>query len=480
MIYTCHMALQRKILGNAAAHFGGKMGGTVIGLVTVALMTRHLGTSGYGEFTTVLSFLQMFAILAGFGLPITLAKLISRADADEQKILANAFAMRLVSGVVIFALAPLIGWLFPYSADIKFGIAVGTLSFLGLTLHEMLVAVFQKHLATWKVAISEVAGRAVLLIGTAWAVLEGCGVVAIIAALAAGNLMQFLLSYLMARRITPIRLEFDWEMWREIFRESWPIGVAVMFNLIYLKGDVILLSTMRTQHEVGLYGAAYKVLDVVTVLPYIYMGLVLPLMSAAWSRNDRADFNRKFSLSFDALSLVALPLLFGTFAVSRDLMTLVAGADFAESGQLLAVLMIGGIAVFWHALYSNALVAMGQQKKMVAYYAVNAAVSVGLYLALIPRIGGMGAAIVTAFSELFIGVAVTIIVTRATQFTPRLMQLVKVLCASVVMFGIVYSVPSLHVLWRVLLGAIVYVGALWLMRGVPMDSVRSVLNRQGK
>ncbi len=459
------------------AHFGGKMGGTVIGLVTVALMTRHLGTSGYGEFTTVLSFLQMFAILAGFGLPITLAKLISRAGADEEKLLANAFAMRLVSGLVVFALAPAIGLLFPYSADIKFGIAVGTLSFLGLTLHEMLVAVFQKHLTTWKVAISEVAGRSILLIGTAWAVLEGCGVVAIVAALAAGNLLQFLLSYLLARRITPIRLEFDWSVWREIFRESWPIGVAVMFNLIYLKGDVILLSTMRTQHEVGLYGAAYKVLDVVTVLPYIYMGLVLPLMSAAWSRNDFTDFNRKFSLSFDALSLVAIPLLFGSFAVARDLMTLVAGTDFADSGRLLAVLMIGGLAVFWHALYSNALVAMGQQRKMVVYYAINAIISVGLYLALIPRIGGMGAAIVTAFSELFIGVAVTIIVTRMTRFTPRFGQLAKITCASAIMFGVVYSVPSLNVLLRVLLGAVIYAGALWLIRGVPVNSVRAVFRR---
>ncbi|MFH1047933.1 MAG: flippase [Patescibacteria group bacterium] len=472
------MALQKKIFSNAAAHFGGKLGGTVIGLVTVALMTRHLGAAGYGEFTTVLSFLQMFAIFAGFGLPITLAKLISREGADEQRILANAFAMRLVSGVVIFAAAPLIGLLFPYSADIKFGIAVGTLSFLGLTLHELLVAVFQKHLATWKVALSEIAGRTILLAGTAWAVLTGHGVVAIVTALAAGNLLQFGLSFLLARRITPLRLEFDWSIWRDIFRESWPIGLAVAFNLIYLKGDVILLSTMRTQTEVGLYGAAYKVLDVVTVLPYIYMGLVLPLMSAAWSRHDRPDFNRKLSLSFDALSLVALPLLFGALAVSRDLMVFVASEEFAAAGTLLSVLMIGALAVFWHALYSNALVAMGQQKKMVIFYAINAAISVALYVGLIRWIGGLGAAIVTAFSELFIAVTVTIIVSRATGFRPNFGQLGKVTVASVLMFGAVYFLPDLQVMWRVLFGAVVYAVLLFALRAVPLIELRSMLSRQ--
>lgn len=472
------MALQKKIFGNAAAHFGGKVGGTLIGLATVALMTRHLGTAGYGKFTTVLSFLQMFAILAGFGLPITLAKLISREGADEKSILANAFALRLVSGLVIFISAPLVGALFPYSPEIKMGIAVGALSFLGLTLHEMLVAIFQKHLSTWKVAIAEVLGRSVLLAGTAWAVLTGRGVVTIVTALAAGNLIQFMLSFLLARRITPIGLAFDWTVWKEILREAWPIGVAVIFNLIYLKGDVILLSTMRTQSEVGLYGAAYKVLDVVTVLPYIYMGLVLPLMSAAWSRNDRTDLNRKLSLSFDALSLIALPLLFGSLAVSRELMSFVAGSDFSDSGPILAVLMIGGVAVFWHALYSNVLVAMGMQKKMVAFYAVNAAISVGLYLYLIPRMGGMGAALVTAFSELFIAVIVTVIVTRMLKFKPQIAQLLKVLAASAVMSGAVYWLDGVHVLYRIMFGAVVFVGLLFLMRGLPKQAIATLTSRR--
>jgi len=472
------MSIQRKIVSNAAMQVGGKMVGTVIGLVTVAIMTRHLGTAGYGEFTIVLSFLQLFAILAGFGLPITLAKLLSKQGVDERRILANAFAMRLVSGVVIFALAPLFGLLFPYSTDIKLGIAVGALSFLGLTLHELLVAVFQKHLATWKIAIAEVLGRSALLAGTAWAVLTGHGLITIVGALAAGNLLQFLLSYLMARKMTPIGLAFEWSVWREIFRESWPIGVAVMFNLIYLKGDVILLSTMRTQSEVGLYGAAYKVLDVVTVMPYIFMGLVLPLMSASWSRGDHKDFNRKLSLSFDALSLVALPLMFGAFAVSRDLMSFVAGADFADAGTLLAVLMIGALAVFWHAMHSNALVAMGQQKKMVVFYALNAAVSIGLYLWLIPKISGLGAAFVTAFSELFIAVAVTAIVTSVTRFIPNFLQLGKVLTASAVMFGAVYLAADLQVLLRVLLGIVVYAIMLVLVRGLPLEVIHNLRPRK--
>jgi len=469
------MSVKRKIAFNTGMQLAGRMIATVIGLVTVAVMTRHLGRDGYGGFTTVLSFLQFFAILAGFGLPITTAKLLSRAGADERSIMSNAFALRLVSGLGLFALAPLLGMLFPYSPEIKLGILVGTLSFLGMTLQELLVAVFQRHLVTWQIAFAEIAGRAVLLGGTAVAVVTGHGLIWIVAALAAGNLLQFALSWLMARRFTRIGLAFDFTVWKEILHESWPIGISIAFNLLYLRGDVILLSVMRTQGEVGLYGAAYKVLDVVTVLPYIFMGLVLPLLSAAWSRGDRDDFNRKLSLSFDFLALIGLPLMFGSFAVSEGLMTLIAGPDFAAAGPFVSMLMVGGLAIFWHALYGNALVAIGQQRRMVIWYAVNAAVSVGLYLLLIPRIGGLGAAAVTAFSELFIAVAVTATVTPLTGFRPDFVQLIKALVASVIMFVIVWLLPDLQVLLRIGLGAVIFVGLLAALRGLPIKSIKSIL-----
>ncbi|MFH2063029.1 MAG: flippase [bacterium] len=469
------MSVQRKVAVNAGLQMAGRMAATAIGLVTVAIMARYLGPEGYGGFTTVLTFLQIFATLAGFGLPITTSKLLAREGTDERRLMSNAFTLRLLSGLGIFALVPFVGLLFPYSPEIKLGIAVGTLSFLGLVLQELLVAVFQRHLVTWKVAIAEIAGRVVLLGGTVLAVTAGRGLISIIAALAAGNLIQFGLSWLMARRFSRIGLAFEMSVWKEILRESWPIGVSVAFNLIYLKGDVLLLTVMRTQAEVGLYGAAYKVLDVVTVLPYIFMGLVLPLLSAAWSRGDREDFNRKLSLSFDFLAMIALPIMFGAFAVSNGLMAFVAGRDFTAAGPLVAVLMVGGAAVFWHSLYGNALVALGGQKKMVVWYAVNAAVSVALYLLLIPRLGGLGAALVTAFSELFIAVAVTATVAPLTGFRPNLTQLGKTLLASAVMGGALFLLPNLHVALSIPLGVAIFVAVLAALRGLPLDSIRQIV-----
>ena len=52
----------------------GKILSTLTGLAVVALMTRGLGTHGFGHFTTIIAFLQTFAILVDFGLTMTAGK----------------------------------------------------------------------------------------------------------------------------------------------------------------------------------------------------------------------------------------------------------------------------------------------------------------------------------------------------------------------------------------------------------------------
>lgn len=471
------MSVKRSILGNTAFQIGGKVVAVAIGILTVAVMTRYLGRDGYGQFTTVLSFLQFFAIAAGFGLPLTLTRMISKEDADERRVVANVFALRLVSGLVIFGAAPLIALAFPYPGAVKIGIAVGALSFLALTLSETLKGILQKHLTAWKSSLAETAGRLLMFGCVIGAVASGFGLLSFVVALSLSNILQFGMTYAMARKHGPVGLKFERPAWTETIVETWPIGVSILFNLLYLKGDVVILSILRTSGEVGLYGAAYKVLDVLVSVPYIFMGLVLPPLTAAWSRADRTGFNHKLSQSFDFLALIAVPLMAGGIAVASDLMALVGGEEFRSSGPFLAILMVGMLAVYWHALYAHAYVAMGQQRKFIWVFAANALICLPLYFLLIGKFGALGAAWVTAFSELFVAVAVTVSVSRMTGFTPDLKRLAKIIVASAVMFALLLAAARLHVLIRIVLGMASYALALYALGGVPMEAVKSALAR---
>ena len=471
------MSLQRKIAGNTIVQVSGKFFGTILGLLTVAVMTRSLGRGGYGAFTTVTSFLQFFGILVDFGLTLTMAKMIAETPGDEDRVASNIFSLRCASAFVFFGLAPLIAMFFPYSADIKTGITIATLSFFFMTLSQVLVGVFQRHLAAHLAATAEVAGRLALFVVVVAAARAHAGLAAYIMAIVAGNTLHFLLSFIFARRFVHIRLTYNRALWKKIIAISWPIGVSIAFNLIYLKGDIIALSLSRTQAEVGLYGAAYKVLDVITVIPMIFMGFVLPVLSAAWIAHKRDDFVRKLWRAFDFLSLIAVPLAVGTFAVGGDLMRFVAGSSFGPSGELLSILMIAGAAVFFSALFGHAVVALGLQRKMIAAYAFDAIASIALYFFFIPRIGALGAAWVTVFSEAFIMLACGIAVCAKIRSLPRVRTFAAAAVGSALMYGVLALAEPIHVLPRVVIGVVTYAATILASGVVTRDEIRTLLQR---
>ncbi|MEY4723312.1 MAG: hypothetical protein RLZZ324_825 [Candidatus Parcubacteria bacterium] len=468
------MSLSKNIATNAALQVGGRIIGTVLGLFTLGIMTRSLAPTGYGTFTTAMSFLQFFGILADFGLTITMTKLISEHGADEDSVASNVFTMRLATATVLFSIAPVAAAFFPYSSDVRAGIAVAAFSFFFMSVSQVLVGVFQKHLASHLSAAAEVLGRAMLLAGVLFSERTGAGLPGFFFAVVAGNAVQLAYSLAAVRKFVTLRFAADMAVWRKILRESWPIGLSIAFNLIYLKGDVIALSVYRTQDEVGWYGAAYKVLDVITVIPMIFMGLVLPQLTSSWSMHDHDAFARRLRRAFDALVLLAVPLAVGTFAVSTDLMTLVAGRDFAASGPILTVLMLAGSAVFVSALYGHAVVAIGLQRQMIWAYAFDAVASTVLYVTLVRGSGPLAAAWITVFSETFILCACAAAVHAKTRVMPDWRALGVAVCGSAVMFGALRVSSGIEVVARVFIGVAAY-GAVVLASGVVSKDALALL-----
>lgn len=468
-------SLSSKIAWNTLLQIIGRAVGTLLGLFSVGLLTRYLGPSGYGSFTTITGFLQFFGIVVDLGLTLTAVQMISKEGADERRIMGNIMTLRLVSALVFFGLAPLVVLFFPYPSAVKLGVLVGSLAFFFMTQNQVIVGIFQKHLLMGRAAVAEVVGRAVLFLGIVLVVWNGWGLIGTIWALVAGNASQLILSFIFADRVTPLRFLRDVNFMKQILKQSWPIGLAIAFNLIYLKGDVVILSLFRSQAEVGFYGAAYKVLDVITVIPMMFMGLVLPILTQAWASADMVLFRRRLQKAFDFLMMIALPIVGGAWVVGKDLMMLVAGAEYRSSGNLLAVLIIAAGAVFISGLFGHVIVAIGKQRSSMWGYAVDAALSLAAYFIFVPRFGAPAAAWVTVFSEAFIGIFTAALVIRATRIIPRFGTVFKIAVATAVMSLVLLTLPRWPVLILVLLGAIIYGIMLVVLRVVSRETVREIL-----
>ena len=469
------MSEVQKIAHNTIIQVIGRVISVGIGLLGFGMLTRYLGQVGYGYYTTVYAFLIIFGILIDLGLQMTTTKLISDPKQNESQILSNALTIRLLASIIFLGIAPVVVLLFPYPPIVKIGVAVASVGFVFASLVATLTSLFQKHLIMYKVVIADIVAKILFIIVLITAVKLDLGLTGVIVAFVLDAFLTFIILIYFAIKYVSIRPSFNFAVWKTILKLTWPIALTIALNLIYFKGYIFIMSLLRSPAEVGLYGAPYRVLEVLINTAYLFLGLILPLLATAVAVKNFAKLKTIIQSSFDFLIIFSAPLLVGGFFLGKPLMVLVAGQEFAMSGELIKVLLLATVSIFIAALLGYAIVALEQQKRMIKFYAINAVLSIIGYLIFIPKYSYWGAAWMTVFTEIFILVTAAYVVNQTIQFLPNLKIFFKAVAASVVMAIPLYFLADLHFLILLAGGTLVYFVALYLFKGLDKKIISEII-----
>src|SRR5450759_346076 len=174
------------------------------------------------------------------------------------------------------------------------------------------------------------------------------------------------------------------------------MGLAWLCNLAFNSIDVLMLGLMSNPEQVGLYGAAYRVLNQVLATYYLLTQVLYPQF-ARHGIEDRARMLRARIL----LPLVGAGILIAAgISVSRRMvLTVVFGHQFLAACPLLILLAWSIPFDFMTSYLSNAFIAWGMEKKILLCTGIGAASNIVLNLAFIPSLGARGAAINTLISD---------------------------------------------------------------------------------
>ncbi len=452
----------------------GKILAILVGLFSVGILTRSLGTTGFGQYTTAITYLQLFGVLVDFGLTLTLVVMISEEGANAQRLIGNIFGLRIITGAILFSIAPVVVLTLPWSNEIQQAVLVGSLAYVLMGGATLLVGVFQRYQAMWRASLAEIVNRVVLLGCIAAFAYLDLGVVWMVAASLVANAVWLYAMIRFARPFVHIKFLTDLKIWKEVWSRSWPIAVSIFFNLLYLKGDILFLSFYRDQTEVGIYGVTYRILDMLTALPVMFMGILLPLIVNNWSAGNHKEFRTHVKRTFDVFMIAAVPIVIGTQVVADRLMRLIAGPGYEASGDVLRILIWAVLGVFLGALFGHIVVAINKQKPMVWGYIAVAIVTVVGFFLFIPTYGMWGAAWMTLFSEGLIALITFLVVYRVAKITPNLAVTIKALIASGVMFLVLKFYTSPFVLLDLLIAAVVYLVVMLAIRGIRLDEIKAL------
>jgi O-antigen/teichoic acid export membrane protein len=463
----------RTVAWNTAAQAAGKAAVLAIGAVSIAVTTRYLGAEQYGQLALALAFVQMLGLLADLGLLTVVVREISRNPSSTERLVGNTLTLRLALSAAVIAGSGLISLALPYDERVRVAILIaGVPLVLGLA-STALVAVLQARLRMDRAVVGDVTGR-IATFGALVAVVSlDLGFYAVVATGIVGALVTLAITWAMVRPLARIRPAIRREVWRALLVAALPVGAALAVTEVYFRADTLIVSLFRSYDEVGFYALAYRVIELLGVLPAIVMTSVFPLISRHLAES-RELASRIVDATADLFVAVGTPLAAGGLVVAPQLVRLIAGDDFDGAATPLRILLVAGALSFVSGLLGLTLIAGGRQGSALRLALAALAFNVPLNFALVPSLGIDAAAAVGVASEVLLVAGGLFFVRRELGIAPRFRLLWRALAAAAVMAGVLALVDDWSLALLLPLGVVLYTVGLWALGGIDRSMLEAL------
>lgn len=473
------MPATRALMTSMAAVVCGKATAAVAGLLMFMVLTRHLGPQDFGYYRTVLTYSAFASVLADLGIYLVALREMSRPGVDSARVIGNALLLRLVSTAAVLFMASAVAWALPYELVVKRGILLGALIYTAIQGSEFLVAVFQRALRQGGNAIAEAAGAIATLVAVWILSCLGAGVLAMLCAALCGSALTLAISWRLAWRLIPFRPRFEPALWRQYFLTGLPIAGSHILGMAMLRGDTLLLSLFKPAADVGLYGVPTKIFELTTSLPYVFAGLMMPLLIAAAGAPTRAEFTRLLSHSLDAAAIFGVGAIVALSVFAPQILTVVAGPEFAAGAHALVILAFASAVTAASIVMRFALIAIDRPRAVLLADAAACGIALLAYLVLIPRYSLAGAAAGTIAAEVSVLAGMLWGFKRTGQSLPNWTNAAKALLAGAIAAPLMWMLGRVSLPWPFALvsGGAVYVGVLALTGAIPRELIASVRRR---
>jgi len=473
------LSISRKITYNVIFSSAAKVLSTATALMGIGLITRYLGKDGFGLYATALAFLSLFGALGDWGLPQITAMKIAKPKANEKKIIANVMGLRLSISVAILLITPIIVPFLPYNYELKVAIVIIAASYTLSSLYQVLIGMFQKRLEMDKVTGAELVGKIIQVALIFLGVYFHWNFYLIVGTLFVNMLMNFLFVFLLSRRFIKFNLEFDFKYWKILLKQSIPLGMATALTFVYFRSNTILLSIMRPPEDVGIFGAAQKVIENISFFPGMIVGLTMPLFSY-YLVKDKTKFKFLVNQNYKIFFILTVPLVIGGLLLSDKIIYLIAGPDFIKSILVLQIGLFTLALIFFGTLFMNILIAAQLQKTIFWALLACAIFSVLGNLFFIPRFPDnayLVPAIIAVLTEILVVTLTGYFIWKKLNFFPRVEKLFQILLAGSFMGVVIYFFKDLNFFILILIGMLIYTTGLLVFKIISRKEIMELLKK---
>ena len=249
------------------------------------------------------------------------------------------------------------------------------------------------------------------------------------------------------------KLTWNWPFFVVIIKKSFPYALVTLLMACYYRMDSVMLERMLPAGagavQSGIYASAFRLMDTLAMIGYLFAVILLPLFSKMLKQNEDVVpiVRTSFSLLF-LFSVSAVVILY----VYREPLIQYFYPDIVESSvPVFRLIIFGLIPISMNYLFGTLLTANGSMKQLNIIAAAGIVINVTVNLLLIPRMQACGAAVASFCTQFVVSALQFVLAIHIIGIPLRSLPWLRCAVFLSVLLPVVWFAPNIlhfHFFWQ--------------------------------
>ena len=371
-----------------------------------------VGTEMYGFYFTIFNISYIFNILLDLGITNFNTRNIARHPILIKKHLSGLLSIKLLLLLFYLVVTFSVGWLKGFSSEQFLLLAILSFNQFLSSLILYLRSNFEGLLLFKWDSLFSVLDRVLMILicgfmlwGPKFSILNfQFSIFTFALTQTAAYLITAILALtVLSRYSNSLKLHWNWPFTLAILKQSLPFALLVLLMASYNRIDPILLEQLspagKGDYNAGIYAGAFRLLDALTMIAYLFSIPLLPIFSKMTKKGKAEEMPHNDSeLSETTRNMFSLIMVFAVTAactlsiLSDDIMDLFYKDNVNDYAGVFRIVIFCIIPISFTYIFGTLLTAGGKLKILNIFAACSLAANIVVNLLLIPKYGAVGSA----------------------------------------------------------------------------------------
>lgn len=249
------------------------------------------------------------------------------------------------------------------------------------------------------------------------------------------------------------RLMWDGPFFWLIIKKSFPYALITLLMASYYRIDSVLLERLLPRDiaatQAGIYATAFRLLDTLVMIAYLFSVILLPLFSKMLKQQENVV--PVVRTSFSLLFLYSVSAVVILYVYREPLIQFFYPETMESSVAVFRLILFGLIPISMNYLFGTLLTANGSMKVLNITAAVGIVINVVVNLVLIPRMQACGSAVASFCTQFTVSVLQFVLAMRIIGIPLRSLPWLQCALFLAVLVPVAWFAPSIlhiNVLWQ--------------------------------